>query len=133
MDIWLGSSWDGNMIGVMLARAETGTEELDANDRVPSVTEMVMTYSMHQALWDVILSALDVQEDDFDPSVPLTSYGLDSISAGRLSQALSPLIRITQLQPFAIVSLQDLEKRLPADTAEKLAVRDNPIKSEQPV
>ncbi|KAF4618329.1 hypothetical protein D9613_011586 [Agrocybe pediades] len=76
--------------------------------------------SMRQALKDIVLNVLDVQEDDFSPSVPLTSYGLDSLSAGRLSQALSPLVRVTQLQLLAFVTLQNLEQRLQEHSTEKL-------------
>ncbi|KAF9553112.1 hypothetical protein CPC08DRAFT_822512 [Agrocybe pediades] len=74
---------------------------------------------MHQTLKDIVLNFIDVSKDDFSPSVPFISYGLDSLSAGRLSQALSPYIRITQLQLLAMVSLQDLERRVQSDTTRK--------------
>ncbi|KAK0480492.1 putative polyketide synthase [Armillaria luteobubalina] len=42
------------------------------------------------------------------PEVPLTAYGLDSLSASRLSLALRPLVAITQLQLLGDVSIQDI-------------------------
>ncbi|TFK38854.1 polyketide synthase [Crucibulum laeve] len=72
----------------------------------PSATESTTS------LRDLVLSFLDVGEDDFSQEVPFTSYGLDSLSAGRMSYALKPFVTITQLQLLADVSLVDLEERI---------------------
>ncbi|KAF7352570.1 Polyketide synthase [Mycena venus] len=50
--------------------------------------------------------------EDLDPTVPLTSYGLDSLSASRMASAFKSLFTITQLQLLADVTLQDLQNRL---------------------
>ena len=42
--------------------------------------------------------------------MPLTSYGLDSLSAAALSHALEPYVTISQLQLLADVTLADLEE-----------------------
>ncbi|KAJ7343998.1 beta-ketoacyl synthase [Mycena albidolilacea] len=55
---------------------------------------------------------LHLDKSELNPAVPLTSYGLDSLSASRLSSALKPLFVITQLQLLADITLQDLEDRL---------------------
>jgi hypothetical protein len=44
-----------------------------------------------QVEW-VIRTALNVDKERFDPDVPLTSYGLDSLSAGRLSYVVLVLL-----------------------------------------
>lgn len=62
-------------------------------------------------LRELVLAHLDVSEEDFDDDVPFTSYGLDSLSAGRLSSALRSHLRITQMQLLADLSMHDLIKR----------------------
>jgi len=63
-------------------------------------------------LKEIVLGFIDVSAEDFSPEVPLTSYGLDSLSAGRLSRALMPHLKITQLQLLGYVSLNDLEESI---------------------
>ncbi|KAJ7192838.1 acyl transferase domain-containing protein, partial [Mycena pura] len=66
----------------------------------------------------VICSALNVSDDSFDADVPLTSYGIDSLSAGRLSFALRGLIQVTQLQLLGGNSLADLIRKYSPCTSE---------------
>ncbi|KAJ7278022.1 putative polyketide synthase [Mycena rebaudengoi] len=67
----------------------------------------------------IIRTVLNISEGDFDPDVPLTSYGIDSLSAGRLSFALRSMVEVTQLQLLADVSLTDvLRKFLRQDSAQ---------------
>ncbi|KAJ6464062.1 putative polyketide synthase [Mycena sanguinolenta] len=67
----------------------------------------------------IIRNVLNISEGDFDPDVPLTSYGIDSLSAGRLSFALRSMVEVTQLQLLADVSLTDvLRKFLRQDSAQ---------------
>ncbi|KAG1725077.1 acyl transferase domain-containing protein [Suillus paluster] len=61
---------------------------------------------------DIICTTLDVAREDLSPDVPLTMYGLDSLSAARLSFALNPIFPISQTQLLANVTLQNLEARL---------------------
>jgi hypothetical protein len=75
----------------------------------------------------IICSALNISDDDFNADVPLTSYGIDSLSAGRLSCvilsrggeidadlnpfpsfALRGLVQVTQLQLLGGNSVTDL-------------------------
>ncbi|KJA25964.1 polyketide synthase [Hypholoma sublateritium FD-334 SS-4] len=60
----------------------------------------------------IIMKLLDIEQDDFSPDIPLTSYGLDSLSAGRLSHSLKPFLQISQLQLLADVSLEDIQRRI---------------------
>ncbi|KAH8835100.1 polyketide synthase [Flagelloscypha sp. PMI_526] len=57
---------------------------------------------------DVVLESIDVDESEFVKELPLTSYGLDSLSAGRLSQALKNFVTISQLQLLGDMSLVDI-------------------------
>ncbi|KAF9541628.1 ketoacyl-synt-domain-containing protein [Agrocybe pediades] len=65
-----------------------------------------------KTLKEIVLDSVDIAAEDFSPEVPLTSYGLDSLSAGILSHALAPFLKITQMQLLADVSLNDLEERM---------------------
>ncbi|KAF9477477.1 hypothetical protein BDN70DRAFT_994948 [Pholiota conissans] len=65
-----------------------------------------------EQLQAIIRKHLDVDESDFSPDIPFTSYGLDSLSAGRLSRALKPFLQISQLQLLADINLQELERRI---------------------
>ncbi|KAF8200274.1 polyketide synthase [Pholiota molesta] len=60
----------------------------------------------------IVRKHLDVDEADFSADMPFTSYGLDSLSAGRLSHSLRPFLQISQLQLLADITLQDLEQRI---------------------
>jgi thioesterase domain-containing protein len=60
----------------------------------------------------IVRKHLDVDEADFSADMPFTSYGLDSLSAGRLSYSLRPFLQISQLQLLADITLQDLEQRI---------------------
>jgi aryl carrier-like protein len=64
------------------------------------------------ALQGLVLQFVDVSVEDFSVEVPLTAYGLDSISAGRLAFALRPLVTVSQMQLLADWSLLDLEARI---------------------
>ncbi|KAF8205835.1 acyl transferase domain-containing protein [Mycena galopus ATCC 62051] len=59
----------------------------------------------------IIQNVLSISEDDFDVEVPLTSYGIDSLSAGRLSFALRSVLEVTQLQLLADNSLADIIRK----------------------
>ncbi|KIK54393.1 polyketide synthase [Collybiopsis luxurians FD-317 M1] len=58
----------------------------------------------------IILSFLDVAEDDFSMTTPLTSYGLDSLSAGHLSVALKPYLQIAQMQLLSDITSDEIVK-----------------------
>ena len=67
---------------------------------------------------DIVLDILDVDPADFDADVPFTAYGLDSLSAGRLSYALKGFLSVTQLQLLGDLALIDLEERIVAADTE---------------
>lgn len=51
---------------------------------------------------------IDIDPEDFFTSAPLSSYGLDSITAAQLSFDLQPFLHITQLQLLADATFDDL-------------------------
>ncbi|KAK0216124.1 putative polyketide synthase [Armillaria fumosa] len=57
---------------------------------------------------ELVCHSLNMSSEEISPEVPLTAYGLDSLSASRLSLALRPLVAITQLQLLGDVSIQDI-------------------------
>lgn len=84
-------------------------------DHLAKGFEMMSTVSVKNTdvpLRDLVLQHLDVSADDFSPDIPFTTYGLDSLSAARLSYALRPFIAITQLQLLADLNLKDLQIRI---------------------
>ncbi|KZV87149.1 ketoacyl-synt-domain-containing protein [Exidia glandulosa HHB12029] len=56
----------------------------------------------------VILKVLEVSASDFTAEAPLTSYGLDSLSAARLAQELQPFVKVTQIQLLSGISTNGL-------------------------
>ena len=64
------------------------------------------------SLLEIVGSTLRIPLGDMDPNVPLTSYGLDSLSARSLSLALQPIVSVTQLQLLADLSISDIERRI---------------------
>jgi len=64
------------------------------------------------SLRDLTCQVLDVAPDDLSAEVPFTAYGLDSLSAATLSHVLRPVIKISQIQLLADMTLRDLELRL---------------------
>ncbi|KAF8530083.1 putative polyketide synthase [Hysterangium stoloniferum] len=73
---------------------------------------VVDTGESGQSMTEVIIELLDVEPDEFDGDVPFTAYGLDSLSAARLSFALRPFVEISQLQLLSDISLNDLQLKI---------------------
>ncbi|KAJ7628924.1 hypothetical protein FB45DRAFT_1004360 [Roridomyces roridus] len=85
-------------LGAHLIDLPQNSRETDA-DNAEATTDRIA---------QIIRDILKISEDDFDPAVPLTSYGMDSLSAGRLSFALRSMVEITQLQLLADISLHGI-------------------------
>ena len=65
-----------------------------------------------KSMLDTVLALLDVEPSEFCSDVPFTAYGLDSLSAARLSFALHPFVAVSQLQLLSDISLNDLHARI---------------------
>ncbi|EGO18727.1 putative polyketide synthase [Serpula lacrymans var. lacrymans S7.9] len=64
----------------------------------------------------IICDLLGVLPEDLSPNVPLTTYGLDSLSAASLSFSLRSHISISQTQLLADMTLRKLEARIEENT-----------------
>jgi hypothetical protein len=85
-----------------------------------SIAELDSTDSRVGVL-DTVLRLLDIAESDFEPGRPFTSFGLDSLAATRISQALRPFVNVSQMQLLGGITWEQLEKRIDQAT-EKLTV-----------
>lgn len=61
---------------------------------------------------ELVIRILNIPRDEFSKEVPLTAYGLDSLSASRLAFSLHGLVEITQIQLLADITFEDLMKRV---------------------
>ncbi|EJU06376.1 polyketide synthase [Dacryopinax primogenitus] len=61
---------------------------------------------------DVVCEILQVPKDDLSQEVPLTRYGLDSLSAARLAAGLRPFGTISQLQLLSDLTVFDIKAKL---------------------
>jgi hypothetical protein len=81
---------------------------VDAN----TTSEVSIIHDNGKSMLDVIIDILDVDRAEFSDEVPFTAYGLDSLSAAKLSYALRPYLTISQLQLLSDVSFDDIKKRI---------------------
>ncbi|KAK0447900.1 putative polyketide synthase [Desarmillaria tabescens] len=70
-------------------------------------SEDTMT-SYNVSVEKLVCHCLNMSSEEISPDVPLSAYGLDSVSASRLSLALRSLLTITQLQLLGDVSIGDI-------------------------
>lgn len=69
-------------------------------------------------LRELICQTLDIPSEDLSDDLPLTQYGLDSLSAAFLSVQLSSVITISQIQLLADVTLAQLQERMGQDPSQ---------------
>ncbi|KAH9934350.1 uncharacterized protein B0H18DRAFT_1188403 [Fomitopsis serialis] len=72
------------------------------------------TTSLQQSredLLSVVLQHLDVPADAFSPDALLSQYGMDSLSAGRLSFALKTVVSVSSMQLLGGLSFAELHRR----------------------
>jgi hypothetical protein len=76
------------------------------------IVDEVKVLDPKKLIEQIVLDHLDVLPPDFEHQIPFTSYGLDSLSAARLSTALKRYITITQMQLLADLTLDDLMSKV---------------------
>ncbi|KAI0694299.1 ketoacyl-synt-domain-containing protein [Cerioporus squamosus] len=64
------------------------------------------------SLLQIVCEVLNLPPGDVSVDMPLTAYGLDSLSASSLAVALRPLVAMSQLQLLADVSISQIQKRI---------------------
>ncbi|KAJ7675951.1 polyketide synthase [Mycena polygramma] len=108
-------SWEEikNQLGVspmydhFLEGTQDGRQDV-ARDDPGELLRLSVTDTVRQ----IVLKTLDVDTTEFSIDTPFTSYGLDSLFAGRLSFMLRPYLSITQVQLLADMSLTDVYQRI---------------------
>jgi hypothetical protein len=79
------------------------------------------------SVFDKVLNLLDLSTSDFSPEVPFVSYGMDSLAATRISEALRPYVKISQMQLLGGMTWNHLEAKMrEAGTATDGAPTTNP-------
>ena len=63
-------------------------------------------------VFDKVLNLLDLSTSDFSPEVPFTSYGMDSLAATRISEALRPHVKVSQMQLLGGMTWNHLEAKM---------------------
>ncbi|PCH33723.1 hypothetical protein WOLCODRAFT_94052 [Wolfiporia cocos MD-104 SS10] len=86
--------------------------------------DRVSSESTEEKMAEIIRGVLNVPLADFSPDTPLTAYGIDSLSAARLSFLLRPIAEFTQLQLLADVSMNDLQRKIAAASSETVTVQE---------
>ena len=81
-------------------------------------TEGLLGEATGASIRDIVCNILNLAPEDLSADVPFTTYGLDSLSAASLSHALTHLVRISQIQLLADVTLRKLEDLREAREAE---------------
>ena len=80
------------------------------NESTPSGQQVDMEKG--ETMLDVTTALLEVSVKEFSLDVPFTAYGLDSISAAKMSFFLRPFVDVSQLQLLSDMTFHDLTKRL---------------------
>ncbi|KAK7442939.1 hypothetical protein VKT23_015881 [Stygiomarasmius scandens] len=75
----------------------------------PQVTS---TDNVCEEISRIVQEVLEIPKSDFRTDIPFTAYGIDSLSASRLSFALRSFISISQIQLLADICLNDLYNQL---------------------
>ncbi|KZT12695.1 uncharacterized protein LAESUDRAFT_668561 [Laetiporus sulphureus 93-53] len=73
----------------------------------------------------MVRAVLGIRQEDFSPDVPLSAYGIDSLSAAKLSYMLRPIAEISQLQLLADVSVNDLQQRIDKPSSQEPTQENN--------
>ena len=89
-------------------------DHLVPNKEVDSLSDQRM--DMATSLLEIVCRILGLKAEEISIDVPLTTYGLDSLSAAALSFALRPLLVVSQVQLLVDVTIRDLQARLVEST-----------------
>ena len=68
-------------------------------------------------MMDIIKGVLAIPPGDFSSEIPLTTYGIDSLSASRISFLLRPIVEVSQIQLLADLNLNDIHQLSLKDTS----------------
>ena len=68
-----------------------------------------------RTLLETVCRVLDLEASEVSVDVPLTAYGVDSLSAAALSFALRPFLAVSQVQLLADVTIRMLQEKIEND------------------
>ncbi|KAK7044311.1 polyketide synthase [Favolaschia claudopus] len=131
----------GEQISVYIPDLNWDSLEIMSSAPIPLFSHLVKLNSTHHSaevedlyelLQKLTLKFIDVSQDDFAHNVPLTSYGLDSLSAAKLSTALRPYVAVTQIQLLGDLSLNDLVSKMQQTKQTSVVEEAAPVSAEQP-
>ncbi|KAF8149650.1 polyketide synthase [Mycena galopus ATCC 62051] len=118
-------NWDELYTAVNESPLYTYLVNLDATQ------DKVKVEDPYEVLQKIVIKFVNASMEDFERNVPLTSYGLDSLSAAGMSTALKPYLKITQIQLLGDLSLDDLVSRM-RDTEQTVIEASVPTTTEKP-
>jgi Male sterility protein/Phosphopantetheine attachment site len=85
------------------------------------------------AIMDTVVSLLDVSLSDFSPDVPFVAYGLDSLGATRIAEAIRPYANVSQMQLLGGITWKQLEARISATEHDTPMEHATPLPSTDPM
>lgn len=104
----------------------TQAQTTNTSDEV--LDETIAKGDVSQEVLRKILDCLDVDEADFSPELPFTSFGLDSLGATKISQILRPYVVISQMQLLGGITwpetLERMESYKPSEDLEEPSIMD---------
>ncbi|KAK6974313.1 polyketide synthase [Favolaschia claudopus] len=100
--------------------------------KLNSTQHSIEVQNPYELLQELILKFINVSQNDFAHNVPLTSYGLDSLSAAKLSTALRPYVAVTQIQLLGDLSLNDLVLKMQQTKQTSVVEEITSVPAEQP-
>ena len=101
-------NWDiiSSDVGLSSCAKHLGTYQgIEGSDKKGDLSELL----------DIILGIIDVAIEDFSTEVPLTAYGLDSLGAMRLTEAIRPYANVSQMQLLGGMNWKQLEEKMKVD------------------
>jgi Male sterility protein/Phosphopantetheine attachment site len=79
---------------------------------------------------ETVLSLLDVSLSDFSPDVPFVAYGLDSLGATRIAEAIKPYATVSQMQLLGGITWKQLEACIMAEESGTLTENTSVMSTE---
>lgn len=88
------------------------THHLIAQNNLTDSASQMDRRAAADKILDAILASLDVSRSDFTPDRPLTTFGLDSFAATRISHSLRPYVNISQMQLLGGITWGQILERI---------------------
>ena len=122
-------SWDGVERDMGFSSVCTHLHSQDPSES-PRRTRSGSETNFHDysELLKQVVDMLDISMADFSPELPFSAYGLDSLGATRISQAVRPYASVSQMQLLGGLSWKHLEERI-----REQPMGDGPVLERSPI